>query len=383
MALDLCFSQGRHSSNVRKIFGEDLDAFLREDVLTGLFGSRWESVLGVDGDQAMLHALVPSLIGTTGWHDVEPFFGYAGPVFKQPTPQFVQAALDAYRAACRRRGIVAELIRFQPDLRNHLSFSDVDGIVLHEARLIAYIPIVDGGDDDQMAVYTPPCRRQIRSARARLHFERLDRSPQDWRQFVELYGESLSRNNAARRWYFDGAFFERMRGTGPASLWGVFADSGRRELLSATLVVAAKDIVHTLFVANAPPHRLAGAHDLLTHGVVRAHRDMGYRWVCLGGGRSNAAKDPLLAFKRKFAAGNLLPLPMGFVVHDQPAFEALCDRAAGERRSGEGLQQSTELLAQWMPYRLAPCFADPGAAPKAEAMRDRRSEMEAHGSPLR
>lgn len=370
--MELSFTEGRHAPRVAEVFGDRLDAFLREDVLRGLHGREWVSALCVEGGRAMLHTFVPRPIPGTSWCDIEPFYGYAGPVFEGWDREFAQAALAAYRAGCRERRIVAELIRFQPERENHLPLVGLDGISLHPGRPIAYVPIVDGDEDEQLAAYSAPCRRQIRAGRGRLEFRRMSSSARDWAQFRALYRESLGRNGAARRWYFDDAFFERMPRSESVSLWGVF-DPRSGELLSGTIVVAARGIVHTLFVANAPPGRLRGACDLLMHGVVRAFREEGCRWVCLGGGRSSADDDALLAFKKKFGPQHARRIPLGVIVHDPAAVEALCALSRAEDRSGAAALPSNELVTRFMPYRLSPSFAphdsfplDGPARPSAE-----------------
>ncbi|MFD9332947.1 GNAT family N-acetyltransferase [Streptomyces sp. NPDC060028] len=372
--MEVTWERGAHASRVSDLFGVDLDAFLREDVLTALHANAWESVLCVEGRHAMLHVIVSTPVGTSGWRDVEPFFGYAGPVLTEECPTaFVASAWQAYSAACRERGIVAEVIRFQPDRANHLPFVDVEGLTVWQGRLISYVPVIEGDDHAQLAVYTPGCRRQIRGARRRCRVTHVDSAPLEWSSYRRLADRCLTRNRAAQRWFFDDDFFARLRRSPAVSLWGVRSDVSD-ELLSAAVVVSARDVAHTLFVANAAPKHLQGAHDLLTHAIVRTAQETGCRWVCLGGGRSSATDDALLRFKLKFGPGFARALPIGFAVHDVRAYAALCGQATREVPRSD-LGQSAEFLAPIMPYRLASRFANPGAVSVTPAG---HSEAERH-----
>jgi UDP-N-acetylbacillosamine alanyltransferase len=370
--VEVTWVRGAHAPRVADLFGAGLDVFQREDVLTPLYGDTWESVLCVEGRHAMLHTIVPVPIGTSGMRDVEPFFGYAGPVLTRDCPPaFVKSAWQSYSAACRERGIVAEVIRFQPDRANHVPYIDVKSLALWQGRQIAYVPVIQGDDDAQLAVYTPACRRQIRSARRRCRVTRVVSDHSEWLTYRRLAHRCLTRNHAARRWYFDDDFFARLRQSPAFSLWAVRSGTSD-EMLSAAIVVAARDVVHTLFVANAEPSQLRGAHDLLTHAIVRKARQEGYRWVCLGGGRSTALDDALLRFKLKFGSGSARSLPIGFAVHDAGAYAALCHQATHELPRSD-LGQSADFLAPIMPYRLVSRFANPGAV-SAPPMRPSESE---------
>jgi len=308
----------------------------------------------------MLHTFVPSPIGNSGYFDIEPWLGYAGPALKDPSPAFVNKALEAYSDVCRQLKIVAEIVRFHPLKRNYLALSKAPNVEFAQGRKIAFVPIVDGDDEAQLEIYSPPARRMVRAARKHLFFSPLSDAPEAWETFVDLYYRSLHRLRAARRWYFDASFFDRMRRNKAVSLWGVFADSARNErlLVSAALVVADKEIAYSLLVANGDLHVYKGANDLLTHGLVRALRVDGYRWLCLGGGRSASEEnDSLLAFKAKFSSGNLIPLPLGFICHDPGAVAALESLAAKDHHLDQAMQPSTELLQQFMSYRLTPSLS--------------------------
>jgi hypothetical protein len=344
---------GHHGPEVAEIFGVNVALFQRADLLTVLYRDRWCSALVSDGRRAMLHVFVPTPIGDTGRFDAEPWLGYAGPTLTCPDPTFAAEALAAYREACRDLGVIAELIRFDPLLRNDRPFANALGIEIFEGRPIAIAPVA-ADDAGQLALYPPACQRQIRRARGRFTFARLDTTA--IRELAALYSISLQRVGAARRWHFDPEFFDRAERVPCISCWGVW---DAEQLVSGALVVAAPAVAHSLLVANADMHQHPGASDFLMHEVIRAHAGGDYGAFCLGGGRSSSHDDGLLVFKRKFAADRSLPLVMGYLQHDPAAVAELEAYSASESGCVVNIQPSTEILQTRMTYRLRRALADP------------------------
>ncbi len=348
--MNVFVERGRHHSATGTLFA-GLDVFLREDLLRCLHGDEWTSILCVDGRAAMLHAMVPVPIPGTPWFDIEPFYGYAGPVFSDTNESFVRRAFAAYAEYCRDQRIVCELFRFQPDRQNHLPLRDVSGLSLYQGRGIAYVAIA-AEEEAQRRAYSPACRRQIKKAERDVEVRCLE-GELGWREFGQLYRRSLERNGAAVRWFLTDAELERHRRSGCVRLFGAFRGDA---LLSAVWVCEGAGVVHTLFVANAAPTKLDGAHDLLTHRVARAYPN--HRWLCLGGGRTAAPDDPLLAFKRKFAGSNVMPLPLGFAPYLPDVFQKLNVAASEDDVLASARLAASQLPGRLMPYRLVRRFAN-------------------------
>ncbi|MBV8600148.1 MAG: hypothetical protein JO359_01150, partial [Candidatus Eremiobacteraeota bacterium] len=117
--LDVSLTENEHAERLGRFFPATERSAFHEKAMLDALSPRWISVLIADGAEAFHTSFVPQPIEATGLFDIEPFLGYAGFLSSSDRPEFVARALDAYASACRARGIVAELVRFDPILENH------------------------------------------------------------------------------------------------------------------------------------------------------------------------------------------------------------------------------------------------------------------------
>ena len=161
------YERGKFPSQAERYFDfADLDPFFCEDVIHVIYGNEWESVLIEDGQHAYLHILEPCPIADTGLYDIEPLIGYAGPLSNTIDREFLKQALQEYSSFCSERKIIAELVRFNPHLRNHVALIGVNPkLRFVENKPIAYLPV---STDDQMmlSTYSHKCRNMVRTGQS-------------------------------------------------------------------------------------------------------------------------------------------------------------------------------------------------------------------------
>ena len=314
----------RHHPDVFDYFSRSrLDAFLDEDVLSVIHGDNWCSVLLAERGNALLHVFAKKPIGETGWYDIEPFIGYAGPVSTTADPSFLAAALESYRDICLGERIVAEVIRFSPILENHSVFADsaIDVVVAKPIIVVA----CENEESEMMARYSGFCRNRIRRGSKEVTFHEMDRT-REMETFAAFLSESLDRVGAESAWRFSPAFFERARDSEKFSLYRVARGD---EMLCACMVIFHPRSAYYFLVATSP-RRVHGANEILVHGIAREAAARGIPHLILGGGNSDAADDPLLRFKSKFSRAPV-PFHIGKLVHEPAVFATLRD--AAERAS--------------------------------------------------
>ena len=310
----------------------------------------------------MVHTFVPRRIGTTPYFDAEAWVGYGGPLLSSRDPVFVLSAISTYRAACRARKLVAEIIRFDPTLGDDRPFHGIPGFDIVDARQIAVVRLA-ASDEEQRTLYTPACRRRLRTGFARLKFQIGD-AEDDWREYEQLYATSLQGSSAAARWYFSHQTFENLR----SLPWACIATvrTVAREIVAAAMIVQSQTVGHSLLVASGQIRAHPGAGELLVHGIARYFAAKGCSILCLGGGGTQAPNDSLLRFKAKFTGGDLRSLPVGFVVHDQSAYAALVEDATLRAPVDAPLSELTRSL---LPYRATIEYADPESLTDASCTR--------------
>ena len=201
---------GKYPERVSMFFDlEQQDFFFTEDANSLFYEGAWESVLIEDGNNALVHAFARNPISAAGSCDVEPLVGYSGPLANTAQVEFLRAALTEYSAFCNQGGIVAELIRFNPLMRNHEPLKGLCvGLSLVEGKPMAYIRL-SSDHEAMLASYAPDCRKKVRKGFRLYEHRVLSKSPEEWSMFVAMYRRSMQVLGADSAWLFDDAFFER------------------------------------------------------------------------------------------------------------------------------------------------------------------------------
>ena len=325
---------------------DEHDPYFSEDVNGLLYGEAWESVLIEDGNNALVHAYACSPISSTGLYDVEPLMGYSGMLANTTQAEFLQAALAEYSAFCRHRGVVAELLRFSPMMRNHEPLDGLfGGLRLTEQKPIAYIRL-STDHEAMLATYARDCRTKVRKGLRRYEHRELLKSSPEWDLFVAMYRRSMQALGANPAWLFDSAFFERLRNSPRCLLLGTFA--GDAPLTLSTFLLGRKTGYFFLCCNNYDVQSRAGASNSNMHFAAIEVRRHGCDWLCLGGGNSEDRQDPLMRFKMSLAR-EIRPLPLGFFCHNQEKLDELYAQADSESPEAA----SSRLFLR---YRLAPSF---------------------------
>ena len=318
--MQVLLTENNHPPQFDVLFAKtSRDAFHESAVLSAV-ASRWYSVLIIDRGMAFHNAFAPSPIGDTGFSDVEPLMGYAGPLANTADGKFIGNALEAYSAACRELKIVAELVRFNPLLNNHLAFLAQSSIeVICAKRVVVMACSTD--EETLLAQFSKGCRRDVRLGLRRYTFRRLAAS--ETIRFRELYEASVRRLNSDFRWLFSDRLYRAAAGSDLFSIYGVY---DWQRLVSASLVLHHETCSHYVLAANAPDYP-AGANELLIYGIARESAGRGINRLMLGGGITSSAADGAFRFKQKFAAG-ALDFHIGKIVHDRASYLCLCAAAA-------------------------------------------------------
>ena len=294
-------------------------AFHEADVLTAI-APKWYSVLIFDGSMAFHNSFCASPIDGTGLFDVEPLLGYAGPLVTTADQDFIRAALELYSNTCSELKIIAELVRFDPMLKNHLSFLPQGKVEITAAKRVIVVSCFSD-PANQMSQFSQPCRRRLRAGLRQYRFERLHGAA-GFLRFRAQYETSVRRLNLNDRWLFSDQLYDNAAKSDLFATYGVY-DGDR--LVSSALVVHHPRCSHYMLVASVadyPP----GASELLIFGIARECASLGTSHLMLGGGRTAAPDDGLLRFKQKFAKG-FCQFHIGHLIHDGRSYRELCDGA--------------------------------------------------------
>lgn len=326
MNLQIFREKAQHSPRACDFFDFDkLDAFHSQEVLSVIYGDTWESVLLVDGDKAFLHTFAKQKITNTDWYDIEPFLGYSGPVVNTDDVNFIESALAAYSLLCKEENIIAEIIRFNPLLQNHIFFESSNYIDVFAAKEIAIANCFED-EDRQMQEFKSATRRNIKNYAIHNYNFNIYKSADKLDSFINMYASFMTNINAKEEWFFSKTFFDRVKKSSCFKIAEVDDEQGP---CSASLVIEHKLASYYFLGANKIP-RQKGSHEFLLLNISIYAANNHINKLILGGGNTADPEDSLLVYKKKFVKESQI-FYMGKLVHNPNIFTALCQESINRK----------------------------------------------------
>jgi hypothetical protein len=313
-----------YPEKIKELFAAHQMDLGHEPEMISAVDEEWYSILVVDGDRALAHAISPKPIGKTGLYDVEPFMGYGGFLANSDDQSFLQEALFGYSEACRGLKIVAELIRFDPLLLNHQRFMRRAELNVVPAKPVIIVNC-ENDFETQILHFSAKCRGKLRRGLANFHVRSLDKS-REIDSFRNLYEGSITRMATERHWLFSDHFYSKIAASPLFEIQSVWSNDN---LAAAAVVGHHPTGSHYILAAHSAEY-LTGAGERLIYEIARKGASRGQQRLMLGGGNTPASDDPLLLYKSKFAK-TAATFYIGMFVHDRPNFEILQARAMALR----------------------------------------------------
>ena len=262
----------------------------------------------------------------TPYHDISSVYGYTGPIATTEDPGFLAAAWRAFDEYARQRKVIAEFIRFSPFNATERFAHPAAEVSVNRSLAVSHLP---GTQEQFLQSLGTKTRNMLRKAeRAGLRARELP-MPGHLPAFRDLYAQTMQRNSAPAFFWYDDAYWEHLLRLGQGlRLFGAFAGE---QLVAASMAIAhgTNGLYH--LGASLPEHAKLGAGNLSLFSMSCGLLDSGVRFVNMTGGRTLAADDPLLLFKRSNANGTA-DFRIGKRVLDPAAYNAVAQE--WQRRRG-------------------------------------------------
>jgi len=224
--------------------------------------------------------------------------------------------VDAFSEHCRERGIVAEFLRFDPNVENHAEFPDLDPI--HNRQTV---PVdLTGSEDDIWAGYEDRNQRAIKQARDTELSIDTDPGDGDLEAFHDIYTNAMEARDADDHYRFTLDFFERLLAT---DLFSLVIARYEDEVVGGFLIAHDETYSHHFLSASNPDYWDMRVNNLLYHEVVRHMHATGREVFDFQGGRPG-----VFIFKKGFSP-NRREFYIGKRVHDEETYDRLVDAAGG------------------------------------------------------
>jgi len=229
-----------------------------------------------------------------GYYDLETAYGYGGYYSTSDNPAFLSRAIDAYKKKCLNENIIAEFIRFHPYNKFPFKYSNLLDFVVADRDVVVIDLSIS--KSERWSKYNEATRRKIRKGSSALLFE----ESIDINRFIDLYQSTMRKNKAEEFYYFPYHYFENLLSLKNVKLFAVKSDD---HIVHMSIFFFCKNIVHYHLGANDNNYLHLNANSYVFDSVCDYAKDnyITPMYFNLGGGRSNANEDSLLAFKSGFS----------------------------------------------------------------------------------
>ena len=252
------------------------------------------------------------------YNDVTSVYGYPGPLATDASPSFLRNGWDALTEVWRDQNVVTAFTRLHPLLGNHALLEPVT-----PAEACGSTVVVDLARpaEEIRRGYGKSLKYRINVARRKGVVVERDDTLRHLPEFVEIYQQTMSRNQASPSYFFDLEYFERLFEAFPRRVH-LFTAFHEGSMAAGSVFVETGGIVEYHLSATATEHLHVAPIKLLLDEVRQWAAPRGNRWLHLGGGRG-ARRDSLFEFKASFSK-DLRPFFVWKHVLQSEVYEDLC-----------------------------------------------------------
>lgn len=274
------------------------------------------------GERFALYPFLKNGVGQKGYFDIEGAHGYNGIGLSNNEETFPPVFQEAFLDFCRDQKIVAEFTRFNPVhdahpcsqymKRIHTIDNVIVDLTLSEETLWNHS-------------YTYAVRKSVNKAKRHNLSAEIVAGTSINKQFLDtflnIFHETLQRNQAPHSAYFDRGFFETLIKTMPQQILFFFTMMGNRAV-SAELVLLSPETGYSYLGGTEENFFDFRPNHLLKDAIIRSLKQMGKKRYCIGGGQS--VDDRLFRYKNSYAVNGVYPFFIGTKIHNEKIYESLC-----------------------------------------------------------
>lgn len=249
------------------------------------------------------------------YYDWETPYGYGGPLCDMElSSEFCILFKQELFNYCLKHNIVTQFVRFFPITNNYQVVKQ-----MFDIRYMRDTIYIDTSDKDVIwENMDSKNRNMIRKAqKSEVKIER--REIDDYEAFVDMYNETMKRNNADEYYFFDLNYFESLKQmrNNAFILYAILDDV----IISGAIFMYNDSCMHYHLSGSRWEYRQYAASNLLLYEAALESNRMGISKFHLGGGLTQ--DDSLFGFKKQFNKNGRLPFWVGRTIFDEVAYDYL------------------------------------------------------------
>lgn len=247
-------------------------------------------------------------------YDIVASWYFGGPYIKagnQQVDQLVKKYLSTFNDYCVQNGIIAEFVRYDPNLFNHEPFEDF--LSVEENRQTVYVDLTQS-DDEIWKDFRSSCQRSIKKARKNLTMGE-DNSIEAIRQFYAIYDSEMRRKDAPPHSYFTFDFLKDIMAVNDEMRLLLAYDN--EKIIGGFMVAGGYGIAHHYLSASDPEYWSLRVNNLMFYSAIMDSKEAGYHTFDFQGG-----PDGVYRFKENYSSTRRT-FYIAKVVHDQKQYDEL------------------------------------------------------------
>ena len=276
-------------------------------------------------------ALYPFLINSVNnlgydldeeYFDIQGAYGYNGVVSSNYNLSFRKEFYKTFYQYCLGQNIIAEFVRYNPIVGNHLFAEDIHDLYLN--RKTVSLNLEQSYDDIFSAQYSSKNRNKIRKGRKTLSIKNGNKM-KDYNIFVPMYHYTMERIDADKYYHFNDKFFKNIsHALSDYCVVFIAYDNQTNNPLGALLLLTHKNKAHYFLSARSHLCDNNAVNNYLLDNAIIYTKNNNCTKFHLGGGNSLNENDSLFKFKKNFSK-NTNEFYISKIIIQPTVYDLVCD----------------------------------------------------------
>ena len=263
---------------------------------------------------------IPEFRNDKNWFDFISPYGYAGvKVNGKITNENLKDFFKEYSEYCKNNNVISEFIRLNPLQENEKNYIfDKSFNIIYNSKTV-FIKL-----ESQEQIWNDlksTCRNRIRKAQNNGIIIKSGFSDKMFEEFLNIYRETMNRDNAKDYYYFNEDFFNdiKLNMNNNATIVTAYLND---TAIDSVLIIYNGDNAHYHLGGTLNNYMDLGAHNYVLYEASLLSLNKGFKKFHLGGGYGGD-NSPLLRFKKNFNKNGELDFYIGKKIYNQEKYDEL------------------------------------------------------------
>lgn len=254
------------------------------------------------------------------YFDIVTTYGYGGLDCTKEDSELLEFFFINFEKYCNEKNIISEFIRFSPFLGNHKFYNERKYNIINISKTV-YIKLES--EEQIWNDFESRCRNTIRKAQKNNLIIKNGFDEKKLNEFIEIYKETMKRDNADKYYFFNEQFFESIyNNLGKyASIYTVLYNN---KPISSSIILFNGESAHYHLSGTLTEYLNLGANSIGLYEIAKDLCKKGCKSFHLGGGYGGDT-SPLLKFKRSFNKNGDLDFYIGKRIYNNDVYNKLCN----------------------------------------------------------